>query len=138
MQLSELENKPKYFLNTKFRSHWPFQVVCWWYWWVFAKGFWVLCDSSSAGEFSGYFLTSVSLDVSGYSSKLSCWTILDIPLENSMVCISPNLSGGVMLKIFFDAISINCTLHKKKSNIWLRMVAWSVILMGFYWCGWRT
>ena len=97
MDWSDLYNKPMSSFWVEFRTNWPVQGGCGWYWWVVTKRFLVSGGVVSAGEFSGNLVAIVSVA----SKKYSCWTILDFPLENSKVYISSNWSGGAMLSIFY-------------------------------------
>ena len=59
----------------------------------------VACDVSIVGEYV-VFLLILILDVEGDSSMLSHCTILDLPLGNTILYISPNWSSGVILTVF--------------------------------------
>ena len=59
----------------------------------------------------------MNLDVSGARSNIPLWTIFEPPLGNAIVHISQNWSGGGMLNVSRDEVSIACTVDK---NIYYR------------------
>ena len=97
--LRERDNYPRSMFCMYVKDYWIVHGGCVWSSWVVAKSLFLPVDVSINGE-SIVLLSMVNMDVAGASSKLSRWTILEPPLGNAIVYISPNWSGGGMLKCF--------------------------------------